>query len=38
MKMILKKEESEEEKLGVREWTKENNDEIGNMIDLYYKL
>jgi len=38
MKTILEKEESEEEKSGVREWTEEDNDEMGNMIDSYYEL
>jgi len=33
MKMI-----PEEEKLGVREWIEEDKDEMGNMVDLYYKL
>jgi len=28
----------EEEKLGVREWTEEDEDEIGNMVDPYYEL
>jgi len=31
-------EEVKEEKSGVREWTEEDRDEIGNMVDLYYKL
>ena len=38
MKMIPEEEESEEEKLGVRKWTEENNDKMGNMIDPYYEL
>ena len=39
MKMIPEEEESEEEKLGVREWTEEDdNDEMGNIVDPYYKL
>jgi len=38
MKTILKEEEIEEEKSGVREWTEENNDKIGNMANSYYKL
>jgi len=38
MKTILKEEESEEEKSGVREWTEEDDDKMGNMIDLYYEL
>jgi len=28
----------EEEKSGVREWTEEDEDEIGNMVDPYYEL
>ena len=28
----------EEDKLGVREWTEEDNKEIGNMVDPYYEL
>jgi len=38
MKMILEKEEIKEEKSGVREWTEEDDDEIGNMVDPYYEL
>jgi len=38
IKTILEEKEIEEEKSGVREWTKEDNDEIGNMIDLCYEL
>jgi len=42
MKIILKeeetKEETKEEKLGVREWTEEDEDEMGNMVDLHYEL
>jgi len=38
MKTILEEEEIEEEKSGVREWTEEDDDEMGNMIDLCYKL
>jgi len=30
--------EVEEEKSGVREWTKEDEDEMGNIVDLYYEL
>jgi len=37
--MILEEEEEvEEEKPGVREWMKEDKDEMGNMADPYYKL
>ena len=28
----------EEEKSGVREWTEEDEDEMGNMVDSYYEL
>ena len=38
MKTILEEEETEKEKLGVREWTEEDNDEMGNMVDPYYEL
>jgi len=38
MKTILEKEESKEEKSGVREWTEEDDDEISNIIDPYYEL
>jgi len=38
MKIIPKEKEIEEEKLGVREWTEEDDDEMGNMADPYYKL
>ena len=36
--MIVKEEKTEEEKLGVREQMKEDNDKMGNMVDLYYEL
>jgi len=35
---IPEEEEVEEEKSGVREWTEEDEDEMGNMVDPYYKL
>jgi len=39
MKMILEeKEETEEEKLGVREWVEEDENEMGDMVDPYYEL
>ena len=38
MKTILEKEEIEEEKSGVREWTEEDEDEMGDMVDPYYEL
>ena len=31
----IKEEENESE---VREWTEEDNEEMGNMVDLYYEL
>ena len=31
-------EETEKEKLGIREWVEEDEDKIGNMVDPYYKL
>jgi len=38
MKTIPEEEEVEEEKSGVQEWTEEDEDEMGDMVDLYYKL
>jgi len=38
METIKEEEEIEEENLEVREWTKEDNNEIDNMVDPYYKL
>jgi len=38
MEKITEKEEIEEEKSEVREWTEEEDDEIGNMVDPYYEL
>ena len=38
MKTILKEEEIKEEKSGVREWMKDDDDEIGNIMDPCYKL
>jgi len=39
MKTIKEEEEEiEQENSGIREWTEEDDDEIGNMVDLYYKL
>ena len=35
---IAEEEEIEEEKLGVREWTEDDDDEIGNIVNPYYKL
>jgi len=38
MKTIVEEEEIKEENSGVREWTKENDNEMGNMMDPYYEL
>jgi len=38
MKTILEEEEAEEEKSGVREWTEEDEDEMGNIVDPHYEL
>jgi len=38
MKTILEKEEIQEEKSGVRKWTEEDEDKMGNMVDPYYEL
>jgi len=38
MKTILEEEEIEKEKSGVREWTEEDDNEMGNMADPYYEL
>jgi len=38
MKTILEEEEIEEEKSEVREWTEEDDDEMGNMMDPCYEL
>jgi len=38
IKTILEEEEVEEEKSAVREWTEEDEDEMGNMVNPYYKL
>jgi len=32
------REEEEKDKSGVREWIEEDNEEIGNIVDLYYEL
>jgi len=34
----IPEEEVEEEKSGVREWTKEDEDKMGDMVDPYYEL
>jgi len=38
MKTILEEEETKEEKLEVREWTEEDEDKMGNMVDPHYEL
>jgi len=38
MKTIPEEKEIVEEKSGEREWTKEDDDEMGNMADPYYEL
>jgi len=38
MRTIPEEEEIKEEKSGVREWTEEDDDEMGNMADPYYEL
>jgi len=38
MKTIPEEEEEVEGKSGVQEWTEEDEDEMGNMVDLYYEL
>ena len=38
MKTILEEKEIKEEKSGVREWTEEDDDKMGNMADPYYEL
>jgi len=38
MEMIMEEEEIKEEKLGVREWTEEDDNKMGNIVDPYYKL
>jgi len=38
MKTIPEEEEIKEKKSGVRQWTEEDDNDMGNMVDLYYKL
>jgi len=38
METIKEKEEIEQRDSGLRKWTEEDDDEIGNMVDLDYKL
>jgi len=35
---IKEEKEIKQENSGVREWTKEDNNEVDNMVDPYYKL
>jgi len=38
MKTIPKEEEIQEENSGMQEWMKEDDNEMGNIVDLYYEL
>ena len=38
METIKKEEEIEQDKLGVKEQTKKDNNKIDNIVDLYYEL
>jgi len=38
MKTIPEEEEIKEENSGIQEWTEEDDNKIGNMVDLYYEL
>jgi len=38
IEIIAEEEEVEKEKPGVREWIKEDNNKMGNMVNPYYKL
>ena len=38
METITKEEEIKKENSGVKEWTKEDDDKMGNIMDLYYEL
>jgi len=38
METITKEEEIKKESSGVKEWTKEDDDKMGNIMDLYYEL
>jgi len=38
MKIIPEEEEIEEEKSGIQEWTEEDNNDMGNVVDPYYEL
>ena len=36
--MIIEEKEIKKEKLEVREWIEENDNKMGNIVDLYYEL
>jgi len=38
METITKEEEIKKKNSGVKEWTKEDDNKMGNMMDLYYEL
>jgi len=38
METIAEKEETEKEKSGVREWTEDDDNKMGNIVDPYYEL
>jgi len=38
LETVREEEEVEQEKSGVREWIKEEDNKIDNMVDLYYEL
>jgi len=38
IKIILEEKEIEKENSGIQEWTEEDNDKMGNMVNPYYKL
>jgi len=38
MKMIPEEEVIEEENSGIQEWTKEDNNEMDNLVDPYYEM
>jgi len=38
LEIIAEKEEIKQKKPEIREWTKEDEEEMGNMVDPYYKL
>ena len=38
IKTIAEEEETEKEKSGVREWTEDDDNKMGNIVDPYYEL